>query len=116
MKLLEVKGTDAIELLADLIDPIADIAGDAEVLKCIQTGQKLKAIKFALKKHAKSIIEIMAICEGVPADEYKPSVPELPSKILEIVNTPEIEALFTSQVQTEASSSGLVTENTEAHE
>lgn len=112
MKLLEATGTDAIEMLADLFDPITEIASDEMILKCIQTGQKAKAIKFALKRHAKSIVEIMAICEGVPAEEYKPSVPELPGKLLEIVNHPEIAKLFSSQVQTEAPSSGLATEAT----
>ena len=115
MKLLEVKGAEAIELLADLIDPITEIAGDAEVLQCVQTGQKAKAVKFILKKHPKTILTIMSICEGVPVEEYNPTVTELPAKILEIVNHPDIAKLFTSQVQTEASSFGLATEITEAH-
>lgn len=114
MRLLEVTGTEAIELLADLIDPITDIAQDADILKCIQTNQKIKAVKFALKNHAQTVIEIMALCEGVPVDEYNPYITELPGKILEILNHPDIAKLFTSQVQTEAPSSGLATENTQA--
>lgn len=111
MKLLEVKGTEAIEMLADLIDPISEIAADAEILACIQTEQKAKAIKFALKNHAKEIVQILAICEGVPEEDYHPSVVEIPAKILEIVNHPDIAKLFTSQAQTEALLSGSVTEN-----
>ena len=114
MKLLEAKGVEAIEMLADLIDPISDIASDAVIIKCIQTNQRAKAIKFALKNHAKTIVEIMAICEGVPKDEYNPTVTELPSKLLEIVNHPDIAKLFTSQAQMEEPYSGSVTGNTEA--
>lgn len=113
MKLLEAKGTEAIELLADLIDPIADIAVDNEILMCIQTNQKMKAIKFALKNHSKAILELMAICEGVPIEEYRPSVPELPAKLLEIVNHPDVAKLFISQAQMEAQHFGSATEDTQ---
>lgn len=116
MKLLEAKGVDAIEILADLLDPIAEIAKDGEILSCVQTGQKLKAVKFAMKRHAKTILEILAICEGVPVEDYHPSVLDIPAKLLEVVNTPEVESLFTSQVQTQASSFGLATESTEVEE
>ena len=111
MKLLEVTGTEAIELLADLIDPITEIAADEEILACIQTGQRAKAIKFAMKNHSEDLLMLMAICEGVPIEDYHPSLVEIPSKILEIVNHPDIAKLFTSQAQTEALRSGSVTEN-----
>ncbi len=112
MKLLEAKGIEAIELLADLFEPITVIAQDAEVLRCFQTDQRVKAIKFLLKKHPHEVLQMMAICEGVPVEDYQPAVYELPAKLLEIVNHPEISKLFTSQAQTKAPSSGSATETT----
>ena len=113
MKLLEVTGAEAFEMAADLFDPIADIASDAEILKCIQTNQRAKAIKFALKKHSKAMIEIMAICEGVPVSEYKKNLPEMMKDVLTVMNHPIVADLFTSQAQNEETSSGSAMVNTE---
>lgn len=116
MKLLEVTGAEAFEMMADLFDPITDIASDAEILKCIQTNQKAKAIKFALKKHSKSMTEIMAICEGVPVSEYNKNLPEMMKDVLTVMNHPIVADLFFSQAQSEETSSGSATENTGAKE
>ena len=112
MKLLEVRGEEALSLLGDIFDPIVVLAQDPEILHCIETGQKVKAIKYALKKHPKTILELMALCEGVPVEDYKPAIYELPSKLLEIVNHPEVAKLFTTQAQTAAPSIGSATEIT----
>ena len=114
MKLLEVTGAEAFEMMADLFDPITEIASDAEILKCIQTNQKAKAIKFALKKHSKSMAEIMAICEGVPVEEYHKSLPEMMRDVLTVMNHPIVADLFTSQAQNEETYSGSAMESTEA--
>lgn len=113
MKLLEVTGAEAFEMMADLFDPITDIASDAEILKCIQTNQRAKAIKFALKNHAKAMTEIMAICEGVPLAEYHKTLPEMMVDVITVMNHPIVADLFTSQAQNNETSSGSATENTE---
>ena len=118
MKLLTATGEEAFELMADLIDPISDIAADADILRCYKTNQKMKAIKFAMKKHPKTMTEIMAICEGVPVSEYKKTAPEMLIDVLTVVNHPTVAVLFTSQAQdvNSVTSSGSVTENTEVSE
>ena len=116
MKLLEVTGAEAFEMMADLFDPITDIASDVEILKCIQTNQKAKAIKFALKNHSKAMTEIMAISEGVPLSEYNKNLPEMMKDVLTVMNHPIVAELFFSQAQNEETSSGSATENTEAKE
>lgn len=113
MKLLEATGTEAIELLADLIDPVSELLTDEEIVKCIETKQNLKAVKFALKRHSKEVLEVMAICEGVPVKEYRPRLADIPAMLLEILNNPDIAKLFTSQAQTAEPSFGSVTEITE---
>ena len=114
-RLLDARGDEAIELLADLMDPVADIAADPQVVRCIETGQNVKAVKFALKDHAKAVREMLAACAGVPAEEYQKNVIEMATELLAIVNNPDVAQLFTTQVQTEAPVSGPVTEATEAH-
>ena len=115
MYLLEATGEQAFELMADLFDPVAEIASDMDVLACIQSGQKLKAIRFALKNHAKAMTKIMALCEGVAVEDYKKTAPEMLRDVLLVVNHPIVADLFTSQAQSnDEASSGSATENTEA--
>lgn len=117
MKLSELKNEQAIEALADMFDPIAELSSDPEVRALANSGNKISLVKLILKKHAKSIFEIMAISEGVPVDEYECSALTLPAKLLELFNSPEFGFLFPSQGQKEEStSSGSATENTEVEE
>lgn len=117
-KLSDYKGEDALDLLADLIDPVADIASDKEIATLVRSKQsKMAIVKVAIKNHKKAILEILAILEGVPVEEYECSVFSLPVKILEILNDKELINFFTSAGQTEdATSFGSSMENTEAEE
>ena len=112
MKLLEARGEEAITLLADLLEPISIVCQDKEFLHCIETGQKSKAIKYAMKNNPKAILEIAAICEGVPVDEYQPFTFELAGSLLKIMNHPDVSKLFTSQARMKAPNSGSATETT----
>lgn len=118
MKLSEYKGEAALDLLADLIEPAAEIFGDKEFIAALQSGEsKAKIVKTLLKTHKKSVVEILAAIDGVPADEYTCSVLSLPLKVLEIVNDSDLISLFQSQGQVMgATSFGSATENTEGKE
>ena len=112
MKLSEYQGEAAIDLLADLIEPVGEIMSykeNGEIFK----KNRFKAIGLAIKNHKKAVIQIMAIMDGVPVDEYKCNVFTLPVKILELLNDPALVQLFTYQGQTgDAKSSGSASENT----
>lgn len=114
MRILEVRGEEAIVFLADLMMPIQELVSDAEVAHCVETQQLYKAFMFAMKNKPKTVLELLAICEGVPVEEYNPSLLEIPLKAKEIIENPMVQSLFTSQAQTTETSSGSVTENTEA--
>ncbi len=117
MYLLEATGKDAFELMADLFDPIGEIASDKMILKCIQTNQKVKAIKFAMKNHSESLIKVLALCNNIDASEYNKTAPEMLADVMQVINHPTIASLFTSQAQSESEASfGSATENTEATE
>lgn len=122
MKLTDFKNEQAIDLLADIIEPTALILGDAEtreVFTQVQNGKmtKVKAISKVLKKHPSEVVEILARLEGKEPDEYTCNVLALPQKVLEILNDKELADFFKSQVQMMESESSLpAMENTEEHE
>ena len=111
MKLSEYQGEAALDILADLIEPAGEIMSDKEIGE-VFTKNRFRAIGMAIKNHKKAVIQIMAIMDGVPVDEYKCNVFTLPVKILEILNDPALVQLFTYQGQTgDANSSGSASEN-----
>lgn len=118
MRLSEIEGEQALDILADIIDPIAEIATDEEFGEMMRAKvPKIHLVKKMLKDHKKSVIAIMAALDGEKPETYRFNLLTLPMKILEIVNDPEVEQLFQSQSQmTELPSSGSVTENTEGEE
>ena len=114
MRLSEIEGEKALDVLADLLEPASEIVSDKEVEKHYKSGQTLLAVKAALKNHKKAVIEILAITEGEDPETYKPKVLTLPAKLLEIFNDPDIIDLFRLQGQEDKTSSGSATENIEA--
>lgn len=101
MKLSEVKGEAALDLLADIIEPATDIMSDPKVKELVAAKNKAAIVKLLIKDHKKSIIEILAATEGVPVKEYNMNILTLPVKILEILNDKELVDFFTSQASME---------------
>jgi len=117
MKLSEVKNEAALEMLADLLEPVAEILADKEISQAISAGKKMQAIKSAIKKHKKAVFTMMAILDGVPVESYTCNIITLPMKLIEILNDEELAAFFTSQVQSlAADDSGSVTGSIKDHE
>ena len=113
MKLSEYQGEDALDVLADLIEPAGEIMSDKQIGDVFKEN-RFRAIGLAIKNHKKAVMQIMATMDGVPVEEYKCNVLTLPVKILELLNEPELVQLFTYQGQTgDADSSGSASENTE---
>jgi hypothetical protein len=112
MKLSDIKGDEALDMLADLLEPIVEIATDKEI-----TGNmgkdNMKAVKVAIKNHKEAITAILAILNKENPKTYKPSLLELPAMLVDVFNDEELIRLFQSQVQIPQTSSGLATENTE---
>jgi len=114
MKLSDIKGEKALDLLVDLIDPAADIFGDKEFAELTRKGDKIGSVKVAIKNHKKSVITMIALLNGENPKTYEPNVLALPKLLLEIFNDPELIQLFQPQVQSkEKTSSGSATGSTE---
>lgn len=118
MKLSEFKGDDALELLADIIDPTVEILSDTKISDLVKAnGAKTDIVKLILRNHKQSIKEILARMENVAVDDFEINVFTFPVKVLEIINDEDLMAFFTSQVQmTDNGAFGLAMENTTENE
>lgn len=113
MKLSEITGDRAFEVLEALIDPISVLAKDKELLDKLMKEKDIKgAVKKLLKEHRQTIIEVYAILEGVEPKEYKYNVLTFPIKLVQLLNDPELLQLFSSaEVMRDAISSSSASEN-----
>lgn len=121
-RLSDFKGDEALDLFAEIIEPLGIIFADPEIQKL--SGKKVKPVEYvkpALRNHKEELYFVMAKLEGMEVEEYKKTVNGLtfPLQILTLINDPITKQLFTSQSQTDLislASSGSATENTEAKE
>ncbi len=117
MKLSNIKGEKALEVIADLIDPISKMVQDKGFKKIVDTGTQLDVVKYLLKNHGKEVLIVLALINEADPKTYAPSLVELPRLVLDLINDPDVMALFKSQGQSEQlASSGSVTANIEAVE
>lgn len=113
-KLSEYRDEDALDLLADIIDPVTEILADKEVVNTFLKKTKLQGISLAIKKHKKAVIRCLAILNGVSVEEYHCNIITLPKTILEIINDKDLMVFFKSQSQEmEEESFGSATESGE---
>lgn len=116
-KLSEYKNEEALDLLADLLEPVSLIFGDAEVVNSLKNKSRLMAIKDIIKRHKKETLQMLAILDGVPVEEYECTIFTLPLKLLDIFNDEELQTFFGLQSpKMEDESFGSVMENTEETE
>ena len=117
MNVTDIKGKDAIDVMADILEPLTTILADEEIDQLSKTGTRLQAITHALKKYPDEVIYILARLDNEQPEEYEVNLVTLPRKLLEIINAPELQFLFTSQARNnDNDSSGSVTESTEETE
>lgn len=116
MKLSQFENDEAIELLANILDPAIEIMGDPVIVEVLRSGKPpLLAIKKALKDHKTAVIDIVAAMHGETRETVKFTMPSLIKDVLELLSDNELKAVFTSQSPKNAPESfGSATESTEA--
>ena len=116
-KLSEFKNEDALDLLADIIDPLAKIFSDKKFEKVFKKGNKLEIAKYLLKNRQKEILIVLARLEDVPLNEYEINVFSLPIKIMEVLSDEDLIRFFAQQgLGMDNASFGSVTETIEETE
>lgn len=98
MQLSEIKGESALDVLAELIEPIAEIMGDEEVVALMNSNKpKLLIVNLAIKKHKDAVITALALLEQKDRETFLQELTfaKLPMMLLEVINDPDIQPLFT---------------------
>lgn len=117
MQLKDIKGERALDIIADIIDPLTEIISDSNVRAMAKNkSDRPKLIKLLLKNHKTAILTIMALLDGAEPESYEPSIVEIPAKLFDLFNDPDISRLFFTQaqaVQTQSSSAMASTEGEE---
>ena len=111
MKLVDITGDRAFEVLSDIVDPVANIVSDADAseifirksipkdvdARAFVVNRIKKAIPQLLKTHKDDFITIVSLINGVDREEYTRNV-SLPSLIIdvsELINDELFCAFFT---------------------
>lgn len=127
MRLSDIKGDRVFDVIADIIDPIANIASD-ETASALFKREKLpegmtaksfllkrarKAVPALLKGHKSDIITVLSTIEGVSADDYRESLTlaKLMKDTAELMTDEAFGELFISAQS--GTSSGSAQENIE---
>lgn len=115
MRISEMKNEAALAALSDIVEPVLTIAQDDKFKKAARANDLISVVRILSKDHARETLDLLAIFDGQDPATYEVSFFELPAKIMELVNTPEIQTLFFSRGNQGAEqSSGSVSESTEA--
>ena len=127
MRLSDIQGERVFDVIADIIDPIANIAEDEQAsamfrreklpdgmtAKEFMAQRARKALPALLKGHKDDIIAILAAIDGVSTDAYKSALNlvKLMRDATELLTDEAFGALFLSAQS--GKSSGSAQENTE---
>ena len=131
MRLSEIKGERVFDVIADIVEPISNIAEDGEAMKLFQrerlpdgmTAKKFladrakRALPALLKNHKSDIVTILSAIAGTSPDEYAKTLTmaKLMKDVAELLTDEAFGELFISaQSQTEEEPSGSAPESTEA--
>ena len=120
-KLSDYQGDQAIDLWADLLDPISIILTDQDVQNVVKSGEAPIVIaKTVLKAHKQEAAEILTRIDPEPLNGMN-IIMRLVAILAEIGENSELKAFFgyaaQASIESETSASfGSVTENTEVSE
>lgn len=131
MKLSEIKGERTLDVIADMIEPIANIAGDKDAAKLFKKekapegvnprefaiNRLKKGIPSLLKGHKHDVVTILAAIEGISPAEYAESMnlAKLMKDCVDLVTDEEFADLFISAMPGDKNS-GSASQTIEAPE
>lgn len=130
MKLSDIKGDRVFDVIAEIIEPVANIAQDEKITlftkerppegmsaRSFMVQKITKNVPLLLKEHKHDISTILATIKGQTVEEYVAglNLAQLTVDLIELMNDQEFLNFFTSATQTKKQS-GSVSGNTEAPE
>lgn len=132
MKLSDIKGDRVLDVIADIIDPIANMAQDKDVAamfkrEAVPEGMDArnffakrmrKGLPVLLKGHKADIIAVMAAIDGVTPEQYAESLdlPKLFTDVMELVtDNALLDFLSSPETKKGADAPGAASASFEAH-
>ena len=113
MKLSDIRGERALDVLADLLEPAMILVKDEKFLELLDSN-RIEATRYAIKNHKKEVITILAVLDGEDPDTYDVGLLTLPIRLIQLISDKELVNLFQLQGQSsEQTSSGSAMESTE---
>lgn len=115
--LTEIKGDDALELIADMLEPATEIMSDKEVKTAYYTKNMASAVKVAIKGHKDAVKLILALLSEEDVSTYSPSVADIVKGAMQILSDKALQDLFTLPNQKpDKDISGSVSESSKEEE
>ena len=131
MKLSDIKGDRVLDVIADIIDPIANMVQDKDVAamferKAVPDGMEArdffaermcKGLPVLLKGHKADIIAIMAAIDGVTPEQYAESLdfPKLFTDVMGLVTDDAfLDFLSSPETKKDADAPGSASASSEA--
>lgn len=115
MKLSDYKNEDALDLLADLLEPVSAIMTDKGLQDVAKKGDKMSLAKYVLKNKQQQVVQILARMDGKDVKDYSATITEMFKQLLDVLNDKVMLDFFAQQAQNMASASSVsATENTAA--
>lgn len=110
-KILEARGDEALDVLAELLEPVGAIAADPEISKMMQTGgggTMLDLARAMLKSHKAEVVQIMAIDDGVSPEKERGMLTALtiPGRLLKLLSVPAVRDLLFGSAETTPPATG----------
>jgi hypothetical protein len=95
MKLSEIKGEQALDVLAEIIEPIAEITADEEFIRLTKSNAtKAKIVAYTIRNHKREVIQMLAALELKKPEEFEFTLLTLPQKLKELFDDEEVMSLF----------------------
>lgn len=98
MKLSEYRNEEAIEVLADMIEPASEIFSDKAIADGFRNDEKVATIVAKiLKNHTRAALNLLAAVKHVPANEYDANIVQIGKDLIEMLSDKELLGFFKSQ-------------------
>lgn len=98
-KFNELTNEEALDKLADLIEPLTAILTNEDVRSAARKS-KLHGVQAALKNCGHEVIQALALYNGVPAEQYECNGMAIVAQVMEFISNPDLQAVFSSLGQT----------------
>lgn len=120
-KLSEFKDDEAMDVLAEILDPMVNMMKNKDFVLAIRGDKKkgirpnrVEAIKIAITKNRSDVVNIMAVLNETPVEEFHYNLLTLPQMMVEMFNDKELMDFFEYRSEKDSETPfGSVTENTE---